>query len=59
MSELPRRPTERTTRTPTTAPVAERRYTEEELALILNRAAERQEGVQASAARYSLADAYR
>jgi hypothetical protein len=37
-------------------PLGERRYTEEELALILNRAAERQEGVAASAARYSLAD---
>src|SRR3954470_19358541 len=36
--------------------VGERRYTEEELALILNRAAERQEGVQASAPRYTLAD---
>lgn len=41
--------------TPTTS-VGERRYTEEELALILNRAAERQEGVQASAPRYTLAD---
>jgi hypothetical protein len=39
-----------------TAPVRERRYTEEELALILNRAAERQEGVQASTPRYTLAD---
>ena len=36
--------------------VGERRYSEEELALILNRAAERQEGVQASAPRYTLAD---
>jgi len=36
--------------------LGERRYTEEELALILNRAAERQEGVQASAPRYTLAD---
>jgi hypothetical protein len=36
--------------------VGERRYTEEELALILNRAAERQEGVQASAPRYTIAD---
>jgi len=36
--------------------VGERRYTEEELALILNRAAERQEGVQANAPRYTLAD---
>lgn len=41
--------------TPTTS-VGERRYTEEELALILNRAAERQEGVQSSAPRYTLAD---
>src|SRR6476620_2608021 len=39
-----------------TTPVGERRYTEEELALILNRAAERQEGMQASAPRYTLAD---
>jgi hypothetical protein len=46
----------RLARTPGTAPLSERRYTEEELALILNRAAERQDGVQASAARYSLAD---
>jgi hypothetical protein len=38
------------------ASVGERRYTEEELALILNRAAERQEGVEASAPRYTLAD---
>jgi hypothetical protein len=36
--------------------VGERRFTEEELALILNRAAERQEGVQSSAPRYTLAD---
>src|SRR3954454_18544603 len=36
--------------------VGERRYTEEELALILNRAAERQEGVPASTPRYTLAD---
>ena len=36
--------------------VGERRYTEEELALILNRAAERQEGVQSSAPRYTLAE---
>jgi hypothetical protein len=41
--------------TPPTS-VGERRYTEEELALILNRAAERQEGVEASAPRYTLAD---
>lgn len=38
------------------APVGERRFTEEELALILERAAERQEGVKATAARYTLAD---
>ncbi|HKP15080.1 MAG TPA: hypothetical protein VJT85_03420, partial [Gemmatimonadaceae bacterium] len=38
------------------APIGERRYTEEELALILNRAAERQEGVQSSAPRYTLAE---
>jgi hypothetical protein len=36
--------------------VSERRYTEEELALILNRAAERQEGVSPSAPRYTLAE---
>jgi hypothetical protein len=36
--------------------VGERRYTEEELALILNRAAERQEGANADAPRYSLTD---
>lgn len=38
------------------ASVGERRYTEEDLALILNRAAELQEGAQASVPRYSLAD---
>ena len=38
------------------APIGERRYTEEELALILNRAAERQEGVQSGAPRYTLAE---
>jgi hypothetical protein len=38
------------------APVGERRYTEEELALILNRAAERQEGGAAGAPRYTLAE---
>ena len=36
--------------------MSERRYTEEELALILNRAAERQEGVQPSVPRYTLAE---
>jgi len=38
------------------AQISERRYTEEELALILNRAAERQEGVQSGAPRYTLAE---
>jgi hypothetical protein len=38
------------------APVGERRYTEEELALILDRAAERQEGVSPSTPRYTLAE---
>jgi hypothetical protein len=38
------------------AHIGERRFTEEELALILNRAAERQEGVQSSAPRYTLAE---
>lgn len=38
------------------AQIGERRYTEEELALILNRAAERQEGVQSGAPRYTLAE---
>jgi hypothetical protein len=53
----PRRdPAEQLTKTPGTAAAGERRYTEEELALILNRAAERQDGMQASAARYSLAE---
>jgi len=37
-------------------PAGERRYTEEELALILNRAAERQEGMQPSAPRYTLVE---
>jgi hypothetical protein len=36
--------------------IGERRYTEEELALILNRAAERQEGVQSGVPRYTLAE---
>lgn len=36
--------------------MSERRYTEEELALILNRAAERQEGIQPSVPRYTLAE---
>jgi hypothetical protein len=38
------------------ASAGERRYTEEELALILNRAAERQEGAQHGMPRYTLAD---
>jgi hypothetical protein len=53
----PSRPTPRLPSNP--APIArtgERRYTEEELALILNRAAERQEGMEPSVPRYSLAD---
>ena len=36
--------------------MTERRFTEEELALILNRAAERQEGVQPNVPRYTLAE---
>src|SRR4051812_37105994 len=59
MSETPRPSPPVRERDATPAPAAsagERRYTEEELALILNRAAERQEGVQASAPRYTLAD---
>ena len=40
----------------TSAPTGERRFTEEELALILNRAAERQEGIEPSVPRYSLSD---
>ncbi|MFL5608378.1 MAG: hypothetical protein ACJ8AD_18130 [Gemmatimonadaceae bacterium] len=59
MSEIPRHfPPDREplAKPAPTASVGERRYTEEELALILNRAAERQEGVQSSAPRYTLAD---
>jgi hypothetical protein len=59
VSEIPRpspSDRERLAKPVPTASVGERRYTEEELALILNRAAERQEGVQASAPRYTLAD---
>ena len=52
----PRPDRERLAKPAPTASVGERRFTEEELALILNRAAERQEGVQASAPRYTLAD---
>ena len=47
---------DRPTRPPTTTSAGERRYTEEDLALILNRAAELQEGVPSSAPRYTLAD---
>jgi hypothetical protein len=44
-------------RAPTSvSPTSERRFTEEELALILERAAEQQEGVKGTAARYTLAD---
>ena len=46
----------RSSRPPATRLPGERRYTEEELALILNRAAERQEGAHATTPRYSLAD---
>lgn len=47
---------DRPARPPAATPPAERRYTEEDLALILNRAAELQEGVQPSTPRYTLAD---
>ena len=47
---------DRPARLPATAPGGERRYTEEELALILNRAAEIQEGAQSGTPRYTLAD---
>lgn len=47
---------DRPTRPPVTTPAGERRYTEEDLALILNRAAELQEGVQTGSPRYTLAD---
>ena len=56
MSGSHRDPAPRSASTTGITPAGERRYTEEELALILNRAAERQEGVQASAPRYTLAD---
>ena len=42
--------------TPTTTSAAERRYTEEDLALILNRAAELQDGAAPSTPRYTLAE---
>ena len=51
-----RDPPDRPARPPATRQSSERRYTEEELAVILNRAAERQEGAQSSTPRYSLAD---
>jgi hypothetical protein len=44
------------TNRPTRVPSAERRYTEEDLALILNRAAELQEGAPPSVPRYTLAE---
>ena len=57
MPEIPRPSLpERAAKPAPATSAGERRYTEEELALILNRAAERQEGVQSSAPRYSLAD---
>lgn len=48
--------TDRAPRRPAAVTVGEPRYTEEELALILNRAAERQEGVPSSTPRYTLAE---
>ena len=56
MSGPSRQPPDSPVRPPVARPAGERRYSEEELALILNRAAERQEGAQSSAKRYSLAD---
>ncbi|HKP15084.1 MAG TPA: hypothetical protein VJT85_03440 [Gemmatimonadaceae bacterium] len=56
MSGLPSETPDRPTRPPTTTSAGERRYTEDDLALILNRAAERQEGAQSNVPRYSLAD---
>ena len=56
MPEAPREKADPPPATRNTVTVGERRYTEEELALILNRAAERQEGVPASAPRYTLAE---
>lgn len=56
MSGLSRQPPDRSARPPVTRPAGGRRYTEEELALILNRAAERQEGAHPSTPRYTLAD---
>ncbi len=44
---------DRPNRAAASTPSAERRYTEEDLALILNRAAELQEGVQPNAPRYT------
>jgi hypothetical protein len=52
----PSRPTSDQIAKPPAAAVGERRYTEEELALILNRAAERQDGAPPSAPRYTLAE---
>ena len=56
MSGPSRQPPDPPVRPPVARPAGAGRYTEEELALILNRAAERQEGAQSSAKRYSLAD---
>ena len=59
MPNVPHGPREQSdggSRRPAAVTVGERRYTEEELALILNRAAERQEGVPASTPRYTLAE---
>ena len=56
MSGPSRNTPDRSAGPPATRPAVQRRYTEEELALILNRAAERQEGAQSSTPRYTLAD---
>ncbi len=56
MSGPSRQPPDPPVRPPAARTAGARRYTEEELALILNRAAERQEGAHASTPRYTLAD---
>ena len=56
MSGPSRSTPDRSARPPAAGPAVQRRYTEEELALILNRAAERQEGAHASVPRYTLSD---
>ena len=56
MSGSRRQPPDRSAGPPALRPAGERRYTEEELAQILNRAAERQEGAHVGAPRYTLAD---